>query len=50
MTKVACGDFHSMALNEWGQIYAWGSDAHHQLGKIESYVSHAIVQRVGLTL
>lgn len=50
MTKVACGDSHSMALNEWGQLYTWGSDAHHQLGKIESYVFRAIFQWVGLIL
>lgn len=35
MTSVACGEAHSMALNEWGQLYTWGSDACRQLGKIQ---------------
>ncbi|KRT83036.1 Regulator of chromosome condensation repeat containing protein [Oryctes borbonicus] len=29
---VACGTSHSLALNQWGQVFAWGSDAHGQLG------------------
>ncbi|XP_050536005.1 probable E3 ubiquitin-protein ligase HERC4 isoform X1 [Daktulosphaira vitifoliae] len=33
MTNVACGEAHSMALNEWGQLYTWGSDSHCQLGR-----------------
>jgi len=32
MTSVACGEAHSMALNEWGQLYTWGSDSSNQLG------------------
>lgn len=35
MTSVACGEAHSMALNEWGQLYAWGSDSCCQLGRIK---------------
>lgn len=34
MTSVACGEAHSMALNEWGQLYTWGSNMHCQLGKV----------------
>lgn len=32
ITRVACGSMHSMALNQWGQVYSWGSDYHGQLG------------------
>jgi alpha-tubulin suppressor-like RCC1 family protein len=34
MTSVACGEAHSMALNQCGQLYTWGSGACCQLGKI----------------
>ncbi|XP_074030404.1 HECT and RLD domain containing E3 ubiquitin ligase 4 isoform X3 [Leptinotarsa decemlineata] len=30
---VACGSMHSMALNQWGQVFTWGSDYHGQLGQ-----------------
>lgn len=29
---IACGTTHSLALNQWGQIFAWGSDTYGQLG------------------
>jgi len=32
ISKVACGANHSVAINEWGQLFSWGSDAHGQLG------------------
>ncbi|CAG9857321.1 unnamed protein product [Phyllotreta striolata] len=31
--RVACGSMHSMALNQWGQVFSWGSDYHGQLGQ-----------------
>lgn len=31
--QVAGGAFHSLALTEWGQVYAWGSNSHGQLGQ-----------------
>lgn len=34
MISVACGEAHSMALNEWGQLYTWGSDFCGQLGEV----------------
>lgn len=37
MTSVACGEAHSMALNEWGQLYTWGSDSSGQLGKLKMF-------------
>lgn len=41
MTSVACGETHSMALNEWGQLYTWGSDSCCQLGKVLlQYIIH----------
>lgn len=30
--QVACGSQHSMALDRWGQVFAWGSDSSGQLG------------------
>ncbi|CAG9769467.1 unnamed protein product [Ceutorhynchus assimilis] len=33
ITHVACGATHSMALNQWGQVFSWGSDYHGQLGQ-----------------
>lgn len=32
IVHIACGTAHSMALNKWGQVYAWGSDSNGQLG------------------
>ncbi|XP_034829545.1 probable E3 ubiquitin-protein ligase HERC4 isoform X1 [Maniola hyperantus] len=32
LTAVACGLQHSMALDEWGQPFSWGSDSMGQLG------------------
>lgn len=32
ITHVACGKNHSLALNQWGQLFAWGSDDCGQLG------------------
>ncbi|XP_066248449.1 probable E3 ubiquitin-protein ligase HERC4 isoform X1 [Euwallacea similis] len=32
ITHVACGATHSAALNQWGQVFSWGSDFHGQLG------------------
>ena len=31
--KAACGSKHTMALNEWGQLFCWGANSHGQLGK-----------------
>lgn len=32
VTHVACGSTHSVALNQWGQVFSWGSDTYGQLG------------------
>lgn len=32
MAMVSCGGSHTLAVNEWGQLFGWGSDAHGQLG------------------
>ncbi|XP_049870394.1 probable E3 ubiquitin-protein ligase HERC4 [Pectinophora gossypiella] len=32
LTAIACGIQHSMALDEWGQPFSWGSDTMGQLG------------------
>lgn len=32
ITHVACGATHSVALNQWGQVFSWGSDTYGQLG------------------
>lgn len=34
--QISCGVAHSMAVNEWGQLYSWGSDFHGQLGLTNS--------------
>lgn len=39
IVHVSCGASHSMALNKWGQVYAWGSDHNGQLGlQVENYI------------
>ncbi|XP_065221289.1 probable E3 ubiquitin-protein ligase HERC4 isoform X2 [Planococcus citri] len=30
--NIACGEHHSIAVNEWGQVFSWGSNLHGQLG------------------
>ncbi|XP_055967110.1 probable E3 ubiquitin-protein ligase HERC6 [Sorex fumeus] len=30
--QVSCGDHHSLALTEGGQLFSWGSNSHGQLG------------------
>lgn len=32
--SVACGEFHSLAINDWGQVFSWGAAAHGQLGEL----------------
>lgn len=32
ITQIACGSHHTLALNEWGQIFSWGSNSNGQLG------------------
>lgn len=29
---MACGQTHSIAVNEWGNLFTWGSNSFHQLG------------------
>lgn len=33
ITQVACGAAHSLAVNEWGQLFTWGSNLRGQLAK-----------------
>lgn len=30
--QIACGAQHTLAQNEWGEVFAWGSNSHGQLG------------------
>lgn len=32
LSAISCGLQHSMALDEWGQPFSWGSDSMGQLG------------------
>lgn len=32
ISSVACGMQHSTAVDEWGQLFSWGSDSMGQLG------------------
>lgn len=55
---MACGATHSVALNQWGQVFSWGSDYHGQLGLqlgeniqpvpkiVRNLASHHIIQLV----
>ncbi|KAI8120902.1 putative E3 ubiquitin-protein ligase HERC4 [Lucilia cuprina] len=37
ITRISCGARHSMALNEWGQIFTWGHNDYGQLGITNSH-------------
>lgn len=37
--QVACGQSHSMAINEWGQLFTWGSNTSGQLGHDSDEIS-----------
>lgn len=32
ITKICCGSSHSVAINEWGNLFTWGSNSFFQLG------------------
>ena len=32
ITDVACGSHHTLVKNEWGEVFAWGSNSKGQLG------------------
>lgn len=32
ITRACCGSSHSVALNEWGNVFTWGSNSFSQLG------------------
>lgn len=32
--SILCGEFHSLAVNEWGQVFSWGASTYGQLGKL----------------
>lgn len=43
--KAACGAHHTLAINEWGLLFSWGSNADGQLGNVnisDKYVSHCL--------
>jgi E3 ubiquitin-protein ligase HERC4 len=33
ITKASCGSDHTLAINQWGQVFSWGSDSYGQLGE-----------------
>lgn len=39
--QVACGKSHSLAINEWGQLFTWGSNSSGQLGHDSNDISSA---------
>lgn len=41
INQVACGKSHSLAINEWGQLFAWGSNSSGQLGHDTDEISSA---------
>lgn len=32
IARASCGGSHTLAFNEWGQLFGWGSNVHGQLG------------------
>lgn len=44
-TDIACGTAHSMAINEWGQLFTWGSNSFGQLGH-ETFDSYLPVPKL----
>ncbi|XP_047711475.1 probable E3 ubiquitin-protein ligase HERC6 isoform X4 [Prionailurus viverrinus] len=44
--QVSCGNYHSLALSEDGQVFSWGSNSHGQLGLGKELPSQASPQRV----
>ncbi|XP_059521658.1 probable E3 ubiquitin-protein ligase HERC6 isoform X1 [Myotis daubentonii] len=44
--QVSCGDYHSLALSEDGQVFSWGKNSHGQLGLGKDFPSQASPQRV----
>lgn len=32
IVQLTCGDGHSVALSQWGQVFSWGTNSHGQLG------------------
>ncbi|XP_016016524.2 probable E3 ubiquitin-protein ligase HERC6 [Rousettus aegyptiacus] len=44
--QVSCGDYHSLALSEDGQVYSWGKNSQGQLGLGKEFSSQASPQRV----
>lgn len=49
ITKVSCGKSHSIAVNEWGQMFAWGSNSSNQLG-LETTETYMTVPKLVRTL
>lgn len=41
--KIACGNSHTLAVNEWGQLFSWGSNTEGQLGNIVFVYLHEIL-------
>ncbi|XP_058402336.1 probable E3 ubiquitin-protein ligase HERC6 [Diceros bicornis minor] len=44
--QVSCGDYHSLALSEDGQVFSWGKNSHGQLGLGKTFPSQNSPQRV----
>lgn len=47
IVNVACGEHHSVAVNEWGQIFSWGSNSHGQLGNRNLFIFMASYSKIG---
>lgn len=42
ITDISCGATHSMAINEWGQLFTWGSNICGQLAKETNELQNGI--------
>lgn len=46
IVDVACGEYHSVAVNEWGQVFSWGSNSYGQLGTYTAIICISTVESV----
>lgn len=50
-TSIACGDYHSLALDDAGHVWSWGKNTNAQCGKDPSYEAELqpIPSRIGVS-
>ena len=43
ITQIACAEFHSLALNKNGNIYAWGGNLYNKLGQSSGVIGQPVL-------